>query len=95
MIKLMGKKIITILRSKYLLNWTYDSSAQIDIQLYLIAWEILQAFLSSADFFSEGLKQNLSGKTTRKENSLDPDQARPFLASDLVQNVCKVINRLY
>ena len=53
--------------------------------LYLLAFEV---FLSSADFFpnNDQLLKFSFRNTTRVSNSLDPDQARPFVGPDLDPN---------
>ena len=60
------------------------------VQLFAY-WVILNTFLSSADFFQNQLfRKFLSGipfrNTIRASNSLDPDQARHFVWSDLGPN---------
>ena len=50
-------------------------------------WEILDAFLSSADFFSKStFSKNSLGNTIRVSNSLDPDLARHFGRPELGPN---------
>ena len=46
--------------------------------------------LSSADFFSKStFTKNYFRNMIRVSNSLDPDQARPFVEPDLGPNFCK------
>ena len=46
-------------------------------------WEILQAFLSSADFSKSTFSKNSFRNTIRVSNNLGPDQARHFVGPDL------------
>ena len=46
-------------------------------------WEIVHAFLSSAVFFQNQLsRKKYFRNTIRVSNSLDPDQARPYVGPD-------------
>ena len=49
-------------------------------------WDILHAFLLSADFFQNQLFQNSFRNTNRVSNSLDPDQARQNVGPGLGLN---------
>ena len=62
--------------------------------LTLCLLDILHAFLSSVDLFSKinFLKKKSFRNTIRVLNSLDPDQARHFVGSDLVPNCLQRIS---
>ena len=53
-------------------------------------WVIFNAFLLSADFFQNHFfPKKTFMNTTRKSNSLDPDQDRHFVGPDMGQTFCK------
>ena len=62
---------------------------------YLFAcWEILHAFLSSADFFYLKIAfKKIFYEIPLVSNSLDPDQARQFVRPDLGPNYLHVFDR--
>ena len=53
---------------------------------------ILHAFLSSADFFKINFLKIYFRNTTRVSNSLDPDQARIFVLTDLGPNCLEMLS---
>ena len=56
-------------------------------------WEILHAFLSSADFFFKiNVSKIISRSTIRVSISLDPDQDQCFFRPDLVQNCLQMLS---